>query len=265
MSASGDNITELFLSTLSDDYEDDAAWDAVAALRRIGTREVFDQAAAWCRSADPLQRARGADVLGQLRTVPDRKDNAFPEEAYSVLTELVERETHPRPLSSAIAALGHLDNPSAVPIIAKFHAHPDAGVRFDLAFALGCFPDETLSVETLVGLMQDADEDVRDWATFGLGVQGNRDSSNIREALLSALADGNDDVSEEALVGLAKRKDRRIVPKLLTELERQEVGIRVIEAAYLMLGMQSEREDWSTADYAAAIRDQFATEARLLA
>jgi len=74
---------------------------------------------------------------------------------------------------------------------------------------------------------------------------------------LLALADADGDVSEEALVGLAKRKDRRIVPMLLAELEKQEVGVRVIEAAYLMLDMQREREGWNAPDYAGALRDRF--------
>jgi HEAT repeat protein len=157
-----EDINQLFLRTLSGNYEDEAPRDAVAALRRIGTREVFDQAAAWCQSDVPLKRARGADVLEQLRKAPDCKDNAFPEESYSLLTELVQEESHPRPLASAIAALGHLENPSALPIITNFHSHPNAEVRYDVAFALGCFPDQPRSVQTLVRLMQDADEHVRD-------------------------------------------------------------------------------------------------------
>jgi HEAT repeat protein len=211
-------IDELFDLTLIGPYEDEAAWNAVGTLQRTGTREVFDRAKAWCLSDDPLRQERGAEIIGQLRPVPTEKANAFPDEAYEVLTALVHRETDPRPLSSAIAALGHLDSPAAVPLIARFHGHPNSDVRFNLAFALGCYPDDPLSVETLLQLMRDEDESVRDWATFGLGVLGSRDSSEIREALLVALADTNQDVSEEALVGLAKRKDRRVMTKLLAEL-----------------------------------------------
>ena len=54
-----------------------------------------------------------------------------------------------------------------------------------MAFALGCFPNDPLSAETLLRLTQDTDEDVRDWATFGLGVLGNTDSDEIREVLSS--------------------------------------------------------------------------------
>ena len=129
-------IDRLFDLTLVGAYEDEAAWDAVRTLQKIGTREVFDKAKTWCLSDDPLRRERGADIIGQLRQVPTEKANAFPDKAYEVLTALVRRETDPRPLSSAIAALGHLDNPAAVQLIAQFHAYSNSDVRFNLAFAL---------------------------------------------------------------------------------------------------------------------------------
>jgi HEAT repeat protein len=176
------DIDELFAQTLSGDYEDEMPWEAIHALRRLETREVFEKAAEWCKSDNPLARARGADVLAQLGKTIEHRINSFPEESYSVMTGLVQQETHPRPLSSAIAALGHIDSPLGVPLIAGYYSHPDSEVRFDVAFALGCFPDEPLSAATLLKLMQDVDEDVRDWATFGLGVQGNTDSAEIRDA-----------------------------------------------------------------------------------
>jgi HEAT repeat protein len=250
-------IDELFAQALSGGYEDDEPWEAVHALRTIGTREIFERAAALCKSTDPLSRARGADVLGQLGKTADHRSNTFPEESYSVITELVQRETEPQPLAAGIAALGHLDNPVAVPLITSFSSHPSSEVRFDVAFALGCFPNALLSAETLLSLTQDTDEDVRDWATFGLGVLGNTDSDEIREALVRRLTDSDEDVREEAMVGLGKRKDQRVLSTLLIALERPNTTVRMIEAAYQMLGMDNEREGWKGTDYAAALRQRF--------
>jgi HEAT repeat protein len=101
------------------------------------------------------------------------------------------------------------------------------------------------------------DDDFRDWATFGLGVQGDMDSVEIREALVRRLNDPDEDVREEAMVGLAKRKDERAVPALLPALEQPDISDRVSEAAYLMLGMENEREGWRGSDYAAALRERF--------
>jgi HEAT repeat protein len=252
------NIQELFDETLKGDYEDESPWQAVHKLRQLGTREVFEVARKWCSSEDPLMRARGADVLAQLGKTWEHPTNSFPEESYSVVaTLLMNSEQHSRPLVSAIAALGHLDDPRAIALIAPFHSHPDPEIRFSVACALGSFPNDPLCVKTLLALMQDADEDVRDWATFGLVVLGDADSSEIREALVRALSDLNKDVREEAVVGSAKRKELRVLTPLLTALEQSTVSDRIIEAAYTLLGMETDRKDWSARDYAAALEQRF--------
>jgi HEAT repeat protein len=250
-------IDELFTQALSGDYEDDASWEAVHALRSIGTRQVFERAADLCKSNDPLSRARGVNVLCQLGKTADHRSNSFPEECYSLITDLVQRETAPQPLAAGIAALGHLDNPLAVPLITNFSSHPSPEVRFDVAFALGCFPNDALSVATLLRLMQDTDEDVRDWATFGLGVQCDTDSDEIREALVRCLNDSDEDVREEAMVGLGNRGDQRVLAHLVAVLEEPKPTDRVIETAYLMLGMDNRQEGWKGTDYAAALRQRF--------
>ncbi len=183
--------------------------------------------------------------------------NSFPEDAYAVISDLVQREKHLRPLESAISALGHLDNVAAAPLIAAFHAHPSADIRFSVAFSLGSFPNDELSVETLLLLMEDSDEDVRDWATFGLGVQGDQDSPAIRDALHRRLSDASEDVREEATVGLGKRKDERILSSLFSAVDGPEIKVRVAEAASLLLGMEGDPEDWGAEEYRTALKERF--------
>lgn len=202
-------------------------------------------------------RARGLDVLAQLGKTADHPVNSFPEAAYGIISELVQREKDLRPLESAIYALGHLDNFAAVPLIAAFHGHPSADIRFSVAFSLGSFPNDALSVETLLLLMEDSDEDVRDWATFGLGVQGDQDSSTIRDSLCRRLSDANEDVREEAMVGLGKRKDQRVLSSLFSAVNGPEIKVRVAEAASLMLGMEGDLEEWGAEEYRVALKERF--------
>ena len=253
-----DNIDELFSRAVSGEYEDDAAWEAISALRRIGSREVYDKAVALCNSSEALGRARGAAVLGQLGRTFEHPRNNFPYESYEVITSLVLREKDPCPLAAAIAALGHLGNPLAIPLIASFSSNPSSEVRFDVAVALGCFPNEDLSLHTLVQLTEDQDDDVRDWATFGVGVLGDTDSDLVRDTLVRCLSDPNEDVRDEAMVGLGKRKDLRVLSSVISALEGAEIPVRAIEAAYEMLGMDNEREGWDGSDYAEALRKRFA-------
>jgi len=251
------DVQLLFRQTLAGDYDDDAPWEAVGQLRQLGTREVFELARQWSESGDPLRRARGLDVLAQLGKTMDHPHNSFPEESYSVVAARIREEQEVVPLSSAIAALGHLDDPRAVPLIAGFQSHPEPEVRFAVACALGSFPNEPLSAAALLRLMQDEDDDVRDWATFGLGVLGDKDSPEIREAISRALQDSNEDVREESLVGLAKRHDARALSPLFAALEQDSVTVRVIEAAYTFLGFDNEQKNWNPKDYLNALRQQY--------
>ncbi len=254
-----EQIDELFARTLAGGYDDHASWDAVHVLRRIGSREVFGWAAEWCNSEDPLQRARGADVLAQLGKTAGHPSNSFPEDSYLVISRMLRRENHEWPLRAAIAALGHLGNPLAVPLIIEnqFHFHPSAAVRFSVSFALGSFANDPEAIAVLLLLMEDADDDVRDWATFGLGVLGESNCDEICDALFRRVGDSNEDVREEAMVGLGKRKDERVLPSLIVELQQPNVTDRVIEAADEMLGMEEDRKDWSGDDYVAALRERF--------
>jgi HEAT repeat protein len=83
----------------------------------------------------------------------------------------------------------------------------------------------------LTDLSDDQDTDVRDWATFGLGSQIGADTPTIRAALVRRLSAEDEIARGEALVGLARRKDERVIPLLPNELERDEASDFALEAA----------------------------------
>ena len=250
-------IESLFAQTLLGDYDADAPWDAVRALQNTGSREVFDEAAAWCSSENPLERARGADVLAQLGKSAGHPDNAFPQESFSVISKLLASESEPLPLSSAIYSLGHIGNALAIPLLIEHCSHTGSEVRFSVAFALGKFTEDPAAVKALLVLTRDVDDDVRDWATFGIGALGKLDTPEIRDALLSRLNDTFEDVRQEAIVGLARLKDERMLPSLVSALEQPAVADILMEAANEMLGMKDDVTSWEAVDYSVALRERF--------
>jgi HEAT repeats len=256
-------MQQLFSQTLLGDYEDEAPWDAVSALQRDGNREIFETAAWWLKESVPLKRARAAAILAQLRMfsnteqAPNEPKWLFRDETFPLLVEMLEREENPMVLGSGIAALGHLYNEAGVPIIVKYKDHPDRDVRFSVACALGHFPNHSLAVATLIPLTRDEDSDVRDWSVFGLGVLGSLDSPEIREALLQRLSDSDEDVREEAAVGLGKRQDLRLLPTLRGMLAMPELEVRVAEATSAMLGLTDDPEEWEAEDYKKALDEAF--------
>ncbi len=222
-------------------------------MRLNGSPEIFERAKACCRSDDPLKRARAADILCQLqcRSVPE-PEFLFRDESFVLLTKMLEKEQDPVALDSIIHGLGHLYNELAIPLIARYQDHPVSRVRFAVTFALGCFPEDSRSIEGLLKLTSDPEADIRDWAVFAIGF-ADADSPEIRETLLRCLNDEDEDVREEAAVGLGKRRDRRLIPVLLTTLEDADIKVRVAEAAAALLGMEQDPPEWTAADYRAAI------------
>lgn len=254
-------IDKLFVQASSGGYEDDAPWEAVSALRRMGTPEVFDRAAEWCNSPTSLLRARGADVLSQIGQTAEHPSNILPEQSYLVVSAMLQREKEPLPINAAIAALGHIGNPQAIPLVVKYIRDPSPKIRFTLAFALGCFPNDPAAIEALLVLMEDRDADVRDWATFGLGVLGKTDSVEIRDALLRRVDDSDENACEEAMIGLSKRKDQRVLEPLIAILQQADVPSRAIEAADLILDTTDDEKEWTGQQYATALRQKFRPQA----
>ncbi len=250
-------IAEHLAETLKGEYDDEAPWHAVHALQDIGSREVFDIASDWCRSDEPLKRARGADVLAQLGKTADHPENNFPEESFKAVVALAESEKQIQPLSSAIHALGQIGDPRAIPLLVRYSSHPESEIRFAVATACGSFADEPPIVALLLVLMRDPDEDVRDWATFSLGTLSAIDIPEIRDALAQGLNDTCSDVVDEALAGLAQRRDQRALPLILERLRQSDIDSLTLESAHTMLGMQAGNQHMAPEDYISALQLRF--------
>jgi HEAT repeat protein len=180
----------------------------------------------------------------------------FRDESFDLIAALLPKENNVRALGSAIFALGHLGDERAVPLIFNHVNHADTDVRFAVAFALGCFSNDPRSVEGLLKLAMDPCAKTRDWAVFGIAF-ADADSEEIRRMLLRSLDDEDEKVREEAAVGLGKRRDERVIPKLLEMLDQPEVKMRVGEAASALLGLNADPPSWQAEDYRAAIASKF--------
>lgn len=198
-------------------------------IQTRGGRTNFLKAFEFCKAIDPHIRNEGAFILGQLGT-PERP---FREESTPVLINLLENDPDDSVRAAAAAALGHLGNSLAIPPLIRSAADNSAEIRFNTAFALGCFNSHDV-VNTLIILSTDPDNDVRNWATFGIGTCLDIDTGEIREALVARLSEDDPEIRGEALIGLAERRDGRVLEPLIRELSGQFFGSWCIEAAELM-------------------------------
>jgi HEAT repeat protein len=207
----------------------------VSALHARGEKRTFDLASVLCDSFAAGERCLGADVLGQLGAVPGTTpaESEFAAAGGEVLLRLLEEDDEPAVLSSAAVGLGHLRDERAIPQLVGLASNPDEDVRRSVVHGLMGYEDDR-AVEALIGLSADPAGGVRDWATFALGVQIDRDTPELRDALAARLDDPNADARAEAIRGLARRRDSRALPAALAAAE--DGGGPNIDEALVLLG-----------------------------
>jgi HEAT repeat protein len=215
-------------------FDEDERWNAVAALHWRGTKDVLVQAGELCTSGESTARRLGADILGQLG-VPCR---TFPRQCVELLLGMINGgEEDDDVLQAIFVAFSHLDAEMAVPSAIQFANHPNPEVRQAVVLALGGH-DNPEAIDALIRLSDDDHEEVRDWATFGLGTLTEADTPHIRNALAARLDDFGGDVRGEALVGLARRKDSRAIAGIREDIEAGRVTSFVLEAAEMIADRQ---------------------------
>ena len=211
--------------------DDDDAFEEALALLPLRGDAGFALGRSLIARDDPIERAIGARILGAVVN-PDREHVRGVVDA---LVPLIGAELDPSVLDEAIHALGHVNGEAAVVAIAPFARHADVDVRLAVAQAIPPISEEDVEPATylpaLLALSGDEDDDVRDWACFGLGRMVDADTPELRSALAARLDDPHEDTRCEAIVGLASRHDPRALPALLRALDEGGAADLLVEAA----------------------------------
>jgi HEAT repeat protein len=196
--------------------EEDAYWSCVRELHRRLDEHTFRIADVLCESFATGERCLGADVLGQLGAVEGQTaaEGPFASASGRVLIRLLEEDDEPAVLASAAIGLGHLRDERAIDRLVALSSHASPEVRRAVVHGLMGHEDDR-AVRALIALSGDGDAAVRDWATFSLGVQIERDTPELRDALAARLSDRDADTRDEAIRGLALRGDERAVEPAL--------------------------------------------------
>ena len=152
---------------------------------------------------------------------PERGALLYPDGVPVLLQKLNDPE--PQVRACAAFALGHIREAETLPALLPLASDTSADVRYAAAFALGSFGEdnweengEQIKLATqaaLLRLMDDEDEDVRDWGDVW-DSSGRSQYARSPRRLWKALDDSNPDVRGEASEGLAKFGDRSFIPRL---------------------------------------------------
>lgn len=219
---------EKIISRLINNKTDKSRWENIRTLRQRPSEELFLKSVELTKSDNTKIRKIGVDILAQLGLSP----RPFLKETLKVYFELLEIETDPDVLMSLLYSIGHnndeLDK-EQIDKICSFIDNENSWVKEGLVYALLGI-DNLTAIETLIKLSSDKLSHIRNWATFGLGSQIERNNKNIREALWNRVNDKHQETKLEAIVGLAKRKDNRVNEVIKREIIDGEYGTLLFEA-----------------------------------
>lgn len=194
-------------------------WKYISELRKRKSTEIYQKVTELTKSKNENEKVIGINVLAQFGY--PRKHKAKTLKTYF---NLLKTESSIKIVSSILYGIGHNNETltdKQIETICNFKSSKSATIRYSLTFALSGIENQT-AINTLILLSKDKDSDIRDWATFGIGSQTELDNQEIRQALWERISDSDKDTRDEAIAGLAKRKDPRIKEVLKTELDRAD-------------------------------------------
>ncbi|MDT5034886.1 MAG: hypothetical protein QOE03_71 [Micromonosporaceae bacterium] len=132
-------------------------------------------------------------------------------------------------------AVAWCTEPAALATVLSLVDHPEPAVRravAQVAARLTVAPRPAEVVRTLIVLSADPDPDVRDSACYALGSRLSEvDTDALRDALAARLHDTHRETRGEALLGLARRHDARVLPVLRRYLLGANVWLIELVAA----------------------------------
>ncbi|MCU1681521.1 MAG: hypothetical protein JWQ81_2260 [Amycolatopsis sp.] len=213
-------------SARAEDHE--TVWNLLPRIAE-SDREAARVAREHVTSPDPVLREVACDLLKVSSELNDVDENTA-----TLLISLAANETDENVQGAIVRALGSTKDFRAVPVLIGFAAHSDADVRCSVAVVLPSVMGDVVddaAIEALLGLSRDPDQHVRDWATFAVGQQTKADGEDVRAALWERTADTFADAREEGIRGLARRRERKVLPLLASLLEEESAHVLTFDAA----------------------------------
>ncbi len=157
-------------------------------------------------SSNPDQRAFGLEILCRFGVHRPDLGKPFFEECVDMSIQCLHDQAQVV-VTAAAWALRQLGGPRSSSALIQLRTHMDAEIRVAVIMGIGqnCSHSPEI-IETWLYLMDDPDDDVRDWATFSVGSLSEESSPKIIAALLNRLEDPFKPAREEAIWGLASRR-----------------------------------------------------------
>lgn len=215
------NRNQLFEKVFKAKYQN-KYWNSIFELRKFADQEMIDKCLSLINTDDDKLKMIGIDILSQLGTNREDFVNILLEKIF----EILQNSDNEKLISSCLLAIGHNNKKvysKQLKILEKFKFSKSKEIRYYLVFSVLAKKNK-IAVDILMKLSNDKSPKVRDWAVFGLGELINLDNQQIRKILFERSFDKDDQTKQEAIKGLANRKDERVTKIIFDELKSENFG-----------------------------------------
>ena len=218
---------EKLISRLINYKTDKSRWETIRILRSRPSQDLFKKCVELINSNDQNKKIIGIDILAQL----GKDKRPFKKETLKVYFELLNSETNANVLFSILSGISFNDkglNSKQINKICSFQYSTSDLIKQGIVNALGFIENEK-TIDVLIKFSKDKTNHIRSWATFYIG-QVDFDNEYIRDALWNRVNDKHQETRMEAITGLAKRKDDRIIEVIKQEIIKDDFGSLLFEA-----------------------------------
>ena len=184
-----------------------------------------------CSSGNYRLRTSGVSVLGCFENLSAESLEII----INILSCFALHDSSREVRISAIYSFGYrysIDrryHPFIISILKKTANDDNNLIRLATVHALQNVRDKS-AIPIAEKLLRDDNKDVRNWAAFSLQLTG-LDSDEIRNGLVAMLKDECDEARYEAIYALTTFRDRRVLPALQQELQKETIILKMLEAA----------------------------------
>jgi hypothetical protein len=209
--------TKKLFSRLLTNKSDSTHWDNIRELRSRASEDIFKRSCELIKSRNVKKRVIGSEILSQFGVPP----RPLIKPILKLFFEVLKKEKDSAVISTIFYGIGHNSEhlkKKDIKLLCEFRDNENIEIKQGLVFALGGINNK-IAIDTLIDFTADKHSSIRDWATFGIGAQSDRDNSRIRKALWDRVNDKHFKTRQEAIFGLAKRKDSKVKEILKNELE----------------------------------------------
>ena len=217
------------------EFESKRYWDELE-LAAAGGEAALEVARRFIQSNEAERFHVSIDFIGVLA----REHVEYRDLSVDIVLDAIAEVDDALLLCSAANTLGSTRSPRAIPFLLGCLDGNDDGLRMSAVNALATCVDQSLAGrKALMHATTDFDVELRRLATFGLAMKCAVHDEMVCDALAARLFDPDDEVRNEAIRGLAVRKDQRAVEPVRRALESDDIAPQILDAAEY-LGIRSE-------------------------